>query len=89
MPFCCNIITAASISFTAKARCRNPAASGLDALAGGLELLDELLGVEVRVLGENMAQKLALLVREALGLRAAGEVFAELAFRRLGNAHSR
>ena len=52
-----------------------------DALARRLEFLDELIGVEVRVLGEDVVEQLALLLGEPLRLRTAGEIFAELALR--------
>src|SRR5262249_29884005 len=50
-----------------------------DAQAGGLDIADQLVGIEMLVLGEDVLDQFALLLREALGRGARGEVLAELA----------
>ena len=54
-----------------------------DADAGLFHVVDELLGVEMVVLAEDVMDHVALLAGEALRPRTAGEVLAELVFRTL------
>src|SRR5262245_49232996 len=60
-------------------------AAGL--IAALLQRVDELIGVEVVVLLEDVVDQIALLFGVALRPGAAGQVFAELLFGTLGNAH--
>jgi len=56
-----------------------------DREAGPLHVIDELLGVEVVVLGEDEAYHVALLAGEALGLGPAGKILPELGLGTLRN----
>ena len=58
-----------------------------DPEAGPLHVVDELVGVEMVVLAEDVAHHVALLFREALRPRTAGQVLPELVFRTLRHFH--